>query len=447
MQGFLRFWWVVQLLDVMQRGLEVALELGNEAEVFASRSRFTSIRIEDGRINGLDGGEVGGIGIRAVVRGKLGFSYTTDPARIEDCAKEAVKLAKDAGSAFLGFSEKIGDYPSVSGTFDRDLVDFDIERGIEDSRTMIDAAKDVDEKVNVTGGEFGVSSGSSWIINSNGVEATEDSTSIGASLSVALNEIASWEWQDSRLMGAIDPQWIGREAARIAVSSQKPVKIEGGKKSVIFTPTAISSLLAYTTVNHFLAESVQEKRSPYMKRIGETVMSPSLTITDDGRYYNGSGSGAFDGEGVRSQKTDLVTDGVLKGFLYDTYTASRDKILSTGNASRSFNSTPSIAPTNFIIKPGRAALDELIAEVKDGILVTDLIGAHTASRTSGEFSLLVHNGFRIEKGEVGDPINQVMISGSSVELLENVILTGCDTRQRGAIISPSILFGDVQVIQ
>jgi PmbA protein len=431
----------------MQKGLEVALELGDEAEVFATRSRFTSIRIEDGRINGLDSGEVGGIGIRAVVRGKLGFSYTTDPERIEDCAKEAVKLAKVAGSAFLGFSEKTDDYPSVSGIFDRGIVDFDLERGIEDAQAMIDAAKAVDTRIAVTGGSFEVSSGLSWIINSNGVEGEEESTSLGASVSVALGEVSAWEWQDSRLLGEMDFESIGREAAALTVRSQRPVKIEGGKKSVIFTPTAISSLLAATTVNHFLAESMQEKRSPYMKRIGEVVISPHLTIVDDGIRYNGSGSGRFDGEGVRSQRTDLVIDGVLKGFLYDTYSASRDGIQSTGNAARSFDSTPKTAPSNFIIKPGRATLDELIAEVKDGILVTDLIGAHTASRTSGEFSLLVHNGFHLEKGEVEDPINQVMISGSSVELLENVILAGCDTRQRGAIISPSILVGEVQVSQ
>ena len=435
------------MLDVMERGLAALMREGYEGEAFGMRTRFTSIRIEDGRISGLDGGEVLGIGIRCAISGKVGFSYTTDPQRIEGCVKEAIKLAKVAGSDFRGFPDRSSDYPSVDGIFDPDILEFDPDRGVEYATILIDAAKEVDGRIDVTGGEFSVSSASSWIVNSNGVEVCENSTSVGASVSVALGEVAAWQEQEARLLAMIDCERIGREAALLAVRSQNPVKIETGIRPVILMPPAISSLLSYTTINHLLAESVQEMRSPYRGKVGEEVMSPLLSITDDGRLNNGVGSGIFDGEGVPTQRTVLVEEGVLKGFLYDTYTARKDGVESTGNATRTFDTTPAVGPTNFIIEPGTASGEDLITEVQDGILVTDLIGAHTASRTSGEFSLLVHNGFRIESGEMTDPIRQVMISGSTVDLLRNVSLIGSDTRQYGAVVSPSILFEDVQVTQ
>lgn len=433
------------MLDIMKKGLEAALRIASEAEVYASFSNFASVEIEKDKIHRLEAGSGGGIGIRAVVEGKVGFAYTSDPAKVEDCAREAVKLARVAGSDFRGFSEKQGAYHSVKGIFDPLIADFEVNEKIAYAEMMIDAAKEVDGAIKVTGGEIGTSSGSRWIMNSNGVEISEDSTSIGASVSVALGEISAWDWQESKLLSNIDLESLAKETATLAVNSQKPVKIEGGIKSVILSPRAVSSLFSATAINHLLGDSIQEKRSPYMERVDEAVASDSVTIIDDGRYYNGTGSRIFDGEGTPSCRTVVIEDGILRGFLYDIYTARKEGVDSTGNASRSFDSTPKTAPSNFVIKPGNREEDELIAEVRDGIFVTDLIGAHTASRTSGEFSLLVHNGFRIEKGELGDPLGQVMISGSSPEVLENITLPGSSLRQYGAVISPPLLVEGMRI--
>ena len=126
----------------------------------------------------------------------------------------------------------------------------------------------------------------------------------------------------------------------------------------------------------------------------------------------------MDGEGVHSQRTVVVEKGILKSFLYDSYTASKDGVESTGNAVRGYDHTPVIGATNLCIESNTIATkDELLRDVRDGIFVNDVIGAHTASPTSGDFSIVAQNAFSVKNGEL-KPLKGVMIVGNSVLRLE-----------------------------
>jgi PmbA protein len=156
----------------------------------------------------------------------------------------------------------------------------------------------------------------------------------------------------------------------------------------------------------------------------------------------------MDGEGVPSQHTTIVDRGVLQNFFYDSYTAQKDRVESTGNAVRSFDSLPVPGATNFIISADHkssTSTEALIHEIRDGLFITDLIGAHTASRASGDFSVVAQNAFGIHQGELF-PVKHAMIAGNSQEIIRRIALVGDDTRQIYTVVSPSLLIAALQVI-
>jgi PmbA protein len=259
-------------------------------------------------------------------------------------------------------------------------------------------------------------------------------------------ETSAWESEASRMLDGIDFGWMGSEAAKIALDSLGGKKIETKACSVVFSPKAVQSLLAYTTIPQLNAENVQRNQSPYTGEKGEEVASQILIIIDDGTMPGGINSGKMDGEGIPSQRTLLVEKGVLKNFLYDSYTAAKDDVESTGNAVRSFDSLSATGATNFIINASNStSKDEMMAEIREGIYVTDVIGAHTASRASGDFSVVVHNAFKIERGD-WLPVRRVMLTGNMPEVLKHVEILADDTRQIYNVVSPSIKVSKMQVI-
>ncbi len=132
--------------------------------------------------------------------------------------------------------------------------------------------------------------------------------------------------------------------------------------------------------------------------------------------------------------------------MYDSYTAAKDGVESTGNAIRGFESLPAPGSTNFIINGrSKADKDEMLGDIREGLFINDVIGAHTASRTSGDFSVVAQNSAGIKAG-VLFPVKQVMVTGNMQELLKHVELVGSDTRQMYNVVSPSIKVSKLQVV-
>jgi PmbA protein len=292
---------------------------------------------------------------------------------------------------------------------------------------------------------------SSAIANSNGVAAFDRGTIMECSLAAVAKEKSRvtpvcFEFNAERAY-AVDPEWVGKEAARLAVSAlkTKPIKTETTK--LILTPFALQGLLYYTLINAVKADNVQRNQSPFKGRVGEKVASEHVTIYDDGLFPGGLRTWAFDGEGGPQQKTPLIEKGVLRGFLYDNYAAKKEGLESTGNASRAgYLSTPTIEATNFHITPGNKTPDELIREVDDGLLIYYLQGAHSSNPVSGEFSVVATPAWKIKKGEIAHATRGVMLAGNIFEAFKNVSIVANNERKMGQLIAPWILVENVRVI-
>jgi PmbA protein len=202
--------------------------------------------------------------------------------------------------------------------------------------------------------------------------------------------------------------------------------------TLILKPYAAAELLQFAFAPSFSADNVQRRRSVLANKIGEELF-PGIEVIDDGAIAGGLMSAKFDSEGVKTQKTVLVSKGVLKGFIYDTYTANKGKTKSTGNAERdSYASPPRIGPSNFVLK-GKG-------KIGNGLVVHGLIGCHTANPVSGDFSVETRNAFLN-----GEPV-KAMISGNIFDLLKKCVGFGDDYKQVSFVKCPSIEFSSIKVV-
>ncbi len=444
-----------ELLTVAERAVRSALQQGAaEAEAFVYTGRGTSVGIERGQITKTDRIMDQGVGIRVQINKTIGFAYTNltnNPTIIDTVIGKALSAARaskpDPDWKSLPQPKP---YPTLPPSVDPKILALQSGDLVDLATQMLDAAA-VDTRVFAIEGGVGGGYACNAIANSHGVAGFDEGTVVECSLATLAKEggtvtPVSFEFNADRTY-TINPDWVGKEAARLALSTLKTHRVETQTCPVIFTQFALQELLSYTLINALKADNVERNQSPFKDKLGTQVGSAEVTITDDGLLEGGLRTGLFDAEGVPHQTVPLIEKGVLKNFLYDNYTAKKQGRESTGNASRGgYLSTPSIEATNFHILPGAKSADELLAEAGNGLLVSFLQGAHSSNPVSGEFSVVATPAWKIKDGKIDHATRAVMVAGNIFDLLKNVCLVGCNERKMGQLVAPWLLVDNVRVI-
>lgn len=385
-----------------------------------------------------------GIGIRVIKDNKQGFAFTSNMDKIAESASQAIentKLTKADENYAFSQLEKV---PTVKKVYDTKFNDLSLDESVEFLKNTIASAGE--SGCEVTGSGFSASEGRSLIINSNGTSIEDEGTGFGIGLSVMLEkngEIATaYNSQSSRYFD-LDGEKLANEVCDLAKKSINTKSIETNDYSVVLDYYAATGLLQ-TFMGAFDGENVGRGRSILKDKMGEEIANTELTITDNPLLEKGLLSSKCDGEGSVSQKTDLIKNGRLNSFIYDIYTANKEGTKTTSNGLRgSYYSTPMISPTNLEFKFSEMkGLDE----INNGILTTSVLGAHTANPISGDFSVEASNAFKIENGELTDPINKAMISGNIFEIMKNVEGLKSDIKQYGSFIIPKLLVHNLRVV-
>jgi PmbA protein len=438
---------MTDIFEIARKSLGYAKKAGaDETEIYCIRGMSVTIDVQKDEIDLAKESLISGIGIRAIVKGAVGFSSTNDPSRAEEASILAVKSARvrKGDPEWSGLPEK-KESPSVRDILDRRLVNIDIESCIEYTARMIEGAKSV-PSVSPTSGNFMSMNSTTVILNSNGVEVKEEDTFVNASIDTATKgaEMSTGSEFDASRMLDIDFYKIGEEAALLASRSQNGVRAGTGDMTVLLEPLAFSDILENTFLPSLNADNVQKGRSALIGKMGSIIADEKLSLIDDGTLSGGLGTASTDDEGTPSRKNELVKNGTLTSFIYDCYTAGKEKRESTGNAVRgSFTSTPSISIRNLIVD---YPISEIISETREGVIVNSVIGAHTANPISGDFSVEARNSFLIREGDVASPIKSMMISGNIFELLKNIDGAGKDIRRVGNILTPTMRVSKMKVI-
>jgi PmbA protein len=444
------------MLALAENAVKSAVAKGAaEAEAYVYEGQATNVGIELGQINKTNRIIDRGIGVRVAINKAIGFAYTNivdDQTALDRAIANALSAARASkpDPDWKGLPQP-KPYSSTQDGFDEKVVALGSEELVAVASRMLDAAGQVDKRAFPIEGGVGGAYIANAVANSNGVTGFDRGTVVECSLAALAKEDNAvtpvcFEFNASRDF-IMDPEWVGREAAKLAVSALKTKSVESKSSKVIFTQFALQDLLGYTLVNAVKADSVQRNQSPFTSKLGQQVASESLSVYDDGLFPGGLRTWAFDGEGTPHQKTSVIEKGVLQSFLYDNYSARKEGRESTGNASRAgYLSTPSIDTTNFHITPGTKSADQMLKEVDDGLLIYYLQGAHSSNPVSGEFSVVATPAWKIKNGEIAHCSRGVMLAGNIFEVLKKVSVVGGNERQMGQLIAPWVVVEDVRVI-
>jgi PmbA protein len=214
----------------------------------------------------------------------------------------------------------------------------------------------------------------------------------------------------------------------------------GGKTDIIFRNQIFANLLGIFIGPTISAEWVQKGRSPLAGKIGSIIASEGVSIVDDGTLQGGWGTCPFDDEGCPIQRTPIVERGVLRNFIYDTYTAMKAGVVSSGNAQRAgYWVKPQPSPNNLLFAEGKDNPEEMIKDTRTGIYVDTTIGEWLSNPVSGNLNATITHGYRIENGELGEPIKGVVVSGNFFELLKTGVGSiGTDLKNSGENYSPTV---------
>ncbi len=411
-----------------------AMRLGADAcDVLAADSRFTSAEIEKGSMKQSSQIRDPGVGVRAFKKGCSGFSFCTgyDPRTVRAIVERAVKLA-GAGTPdpdFKGLPDKTRP-TRVSGMFDRRIADLESDDVVSMAISLSEAAGD-DSRIKSVNAGVTVGQGLFALANSNGFVSSQKMTSFDVSAEAVARDgsemFSGVDAAASRKLKAELIERAGTNARMHAVLGLRGEKIETGDYQVVLDPLAAAFILGMAIGGGVNAESVQRKRSYLTGKLGNRIGSELLTIYDDPTLEWASGSYSFDGEGVAASRKTVVDRGKLVTYLYDSLAAGKDSRKSTGNASRggsiwSFRRTPSISPSNLEVKRGQTSSEEMVRETRNGVYLR--LTYDYPNLATGEFSGLMMESFKIERGELGPSIRQATIGVRLVDMFSRIEVVG-----------------------
>lgn len=413
-------------------------------EIYIDETKLIELDSEQNKLNFAKEEIETGIGIRVIKDNKIGFAFTSNLDKISETARQSIentKLNKIDENYSFAEVEKVNEVKKV---YDKKFDALDLDESVELLKSVISQTSD--SGCEVTGSGFSASAGRSLILNSNGVSIENKGTGFSLGLSVTIQkdgEIATaYNSQSSRFYD-LDGEKLANEVCDLAKSSLNTKPIETDNYSVVLDYYAATGLLQ-TFINAFDGENVMRGRSILKDKIGSEISNPTLSIIDNPLLENGMYTTKCDGEGSVSKATELIKDGKLNSFIYDIYTANKEGVGTTSNGYRgSYLTTPQISPSNLEFK-----FSEMkdLSEIKKGVLTTSVLGAHTANPISGDFSVEANNTFKIENGELTDPINKAMISGNIFEIMKKVEGLNSEIKQYGSFIIPKLLVHDLRVV-
>lgn len=434
------------LKRIAQTACDAAIGAGAEfADVSCGRGTNLGVDIESNAIKSTDAHTSGGISVRAIYKGGTGWSscdvLTVDAAA--DAGRDAARLARlaEPDPDFITLPSPAESYPKVAGLWDERIAALDAKWIIKRALDNVDGALAVCSDAVVRGG-FSLGSHGNALVNSLGVSLASAGSHIGGYVMVIVrrgDDVGSfYDFDSARVLDDFEPAGIGARAAEQAMRFLGARKIDTARMPVILGPLASRSVL-YGIVGAADAEDIQRGRSFLMGKVGEKIASEAVTIIDDALIPRGLGSRPHDSEGVPSQPLAIVENGVLKTYLYSTYTAGKAGVRPTGHGSRGGGASSS----NLVPKLGEITSDEIIKSTREGLYIN--MGGISPNGITGDVSSSVDFGFKIENGELAYPVMSTMVGGKFLDMLANIDAISSDYREEPGMIMPTIRIQDVQV--
>jgi PmbA protein len=431
------------LLEVLRSARKEA----EQAEVFSVSSRAMPIQFEANELKQVQTKESSSTALRIFREGRVGFATASGGGGLEALVDMAVETSQFGGPANFQFPSS-RDYSEVS-IFDPKVEEVAMERMVEIGKELIARVRghtpDILCDVQVTKGTSSIS-----LINSQGGEGRYDSSFFSISLEgILVRDTDMLFVGDSE--SSCRPDFIGIDdlADRVIWQlemAKKKAAVSTKLLPIIFTPNGVASALLSPLVLAFNGKSVLEGASPLKDKLGEQVFDKKLSLWDDATIAYGVGSYPFDDEGVSSQRLPLVTNGVVANFLYDLQTAALAGTQSTGNGQRAGGGFPRPAISSIILGGGDVSFQAMVEDMKEGLIVEQLMGADQGNLLAGDFGGNVLLGYKVENGEIVGRVKDTMIAGNVYQVLKELPGIGQEARWVGGILqTPPLYCSNVSV--
>jgi PmbA protein len=418
----------------MEKILARAQRVAKEAEVFEVSSEETQVRFQANRLKQLQTSQSTTLALRIIKDGKIGYATTTGADGSQQLVDAAVETAAFGSEAKfkLPDGEK---YPKVE-IFDPAVQAVSTREMVALGEAMVAAVTAHTPGIMcdaaVTRGVMTVR-----LLNSRGGKAEYQKTFFA--LDIEGNLIKGTDMlfvgeSESSCHPLPDPRNVIDLVLKQLELAKHRAKSPTRVLPVIFTPNGVAGALILPLLSAFNGKVVLEGASPLGRQLGKRVFDKEFSLRDDPSEAYRPASRPCDDEGVPSQCTQLVNKGVVKDFLYDLQTAALAGKKSTGNGSRSRGSLPTPAASALVITPGQTTFDEMVSDIKEGLVIEQLMGAEQGNILGGDFSGNVLLGFKIEKGKIVGRVKDTMVSGNVYKILKDIAAIGSETKWVGSFL-------------
>jgi len=422
---------------------EAAARGASAAEAVASASRGLSVNVRLGEVETVEHTRDRSLGVTVYFGQRSGSASTSDlrPAALRETVRAACSIARyTAADPCAGLADAgrmaTGPLPELDLYHPWDLS---VDQAVELAGACEQAARDADTRIiNSEGAGVGSFEGIEVYGNSHGFIGAIRSTRHNLSCSVVARDNAGMQrdhWYSvARHAGDLeDTLAVGREAARRTVARLDARKLSTRKASVLYEAPVASGLIGHF-VGAVRGASLYRRASFLLDRLGTQVFSPNVTLSEHPHLPRALGSAAFDGEGVATADRDLVREGVLEGYVLDSYSARKLGMQTTANAG---------GVHNLCITPGELDFPGMLSALGTGLLVTELIG-FGVNTVTGDYSRGAA-GFWVENGQIQYPVEEITVAGNLADMFRHVSAIGADVDTRRNLRCGSLLLEGVTV--
>jgi PmbA protein len=425
-------------------------------EIFAQEHRGITVKAFGGEVEGLRYSHSRGVGVRALREGCLGYSYCTgleweDVARaIDEAAANSRFSTPDEHNVLPERLEYSG---NELGIYDPEIEEVDSNKKVEMALELERLTLSSDPRISqVETAVYADTVAQVAVASSAGVSGSYASSDCYCYVFPIARDGDEYQTGFSFDLG-VKPSSL--DLARVAEdASERTVCLLGSRsmasrRTTLILDSFVAAEFLGMLASALSAEAVLKGRSFLAGKVGEAIANPMVTLIDDGLLAGAPSTAPFDDEGVPSQRKELIQAGVLRGYLHNTYTASRAGTASTGNASRgSFRDRPRVGASNMFLLPGNGVRSDICKQVGDGVLVLQLIGVHAgANPVSGEVSLGAL-GLLVENGKPTRPLREITLAGKALDFLRDIVAMGEDLRFlpfEGSLGAPTVGIENVMI--
>lgn len=423
-------------MSALEKALNHSKTIGiDECEIVAVKKKITTVRITDSEIAEVKQNYDESYGIRLINGKKIASIQTSTLQDIEKTIDSAFSLSSNLKSRdfWKGLPHNVN-HKKITGTFDEKLEQISGTEIADIAQNMINSVNN--KKINSITGSLNVISEDFEIANSNELnfkdKATYISGIINAESELGTRPVSGIGHASCRTLANFSATKIGEDAKTMCIESINPQKIDSGIYSIIFEPYSVGELLAFVVASNFNLKTFSEKKSCFSNCFEKNIATTKLNLVDDPHIPEGIGTKSIDDEGVITNKRNLIEKGVFKNMFSNLFDSYKEGKKSSGNATRmgspmgrSSEPIPIAQPHNLKIESGDFTQEEMIKDMKQGLLVGRLWYTYAVNPIKGDFSCTARSGIRIiENGEIKSSGKSVRIIHNLPTMLKNISAIG-----------------------